>query len=138
MDMQDAAPVAGIGGCLATLLALAAPYVLISEPGTGLTVYYASGPLGAAGIGFLAALLVVVFLSGKQGRTAPDTVAGIAVVASFGLFVLTLLWALSVDPTNVLSFPASARWMTGHRWILLACSALVPVAGAAYVWAVLR
>lgn len=137
MEPVDAAPVAGIAGCLATLLALAAPYVLISEPGTGLSVYYASGPLGVGGIIFLAVLLVVVFLSGIQERTAPATVAGIAFVASLGLFALTLLWALTVDPGNVLSFPPNAQWMTTHRWLVLAASAIVPVSSILYTRAVL-
>ncbi|QLG62676.1 DUF7548 family protein [Halorarum salinum] len=138
MDLADAAPTAGIAGCLATLLALAAPYALISDPGTGLSVYYASGPVGAGGVGFLAVLLVVVFLSGKRGRTAPDTVAGVALVASLGLVALALLWALAVDPENVFSFPADAEWMTSHRWVVLACAAVVPLSAAAYARAVLR
>lgn len=138
MDLADAAPTAGIAGCLATLLALAAPYVLISEPGTGLSVYYASGPVGAGGVGFLAVLLVVVFLSGKRGRTAPDTVAGVALVASLGLLALALLWALAVDPDNVLSFPADAEWMTSHRWVVLGFAAVVPLSAAAYARAVLQ
>lgn len=132
MELADAAPVAGIVGCLATLVALAAPYVLIAEPGTGLSVYYASGPVGAWGTGFLATLLVVVFLSGKQRRTAPATVAGVAVVAGLGLLALTAVWALAVNPENILSFPPSADWMTSHRWVVLACTGLVAGSAAAY------
>lgn len=137
MDLTDAAPVAGIVGCLATLLTLAAPYALIDEPGTGLSVYYASGPVGVWGVAFLATLLVVVFLSGWQGRSAPDTVAGVALVGAFALLVLTALWAVSVDVENLLSFPANAQWITDHRWVVLACSAVVPLSATAYARAVL-
>lgn len=138
MDLADAASTAGIAGCVATLLALAAPYALIGEPGTGLSVYYASGPVGVGGVAFLAVLLVVVFLSGKEGRSAPDTVAGVALVGSLGLLALALLWALAVNPDNVFSFPADAEWMTSHRWIVLACAGVVPLSAAAYAKAVLR
>lgn len=138
MDLTDAAPVAGIVGCLATMLALAAPYVLIDEPGTGLSVYYASGPVGVWGVAFLAILLVVVFLSGSQDRTAPDTVAGVALVGGFALFALTVLWAFTVNVENLLSFPPNAQWITDHRWAVLACSAIVPLSATAYARAVLK
>ena len=132
MDRGDAASVAGIVGCLGTLVVLAAPYALVADPGTGLAVYYASGPVGAWGTGFLAALLVVVFLSGKQGRTAPATVSGVALVAALALVGLTALWAVTVDTANLLSFPASAQWMTVHRWAVLAWTVLVAASAAAY------
>ncbi len=109
MDLADAAPTAGIVACLALLLSLAAPLLLIADAGTGLSVYYASGTLGAAGVGFLAALLVIVFLSGRQERRPADTVAGIAVVAGLALFALAAAWALAVDVQNLYSFPASAK-----------------------------
>ena len=135
MDLADAAPVAGIAGCLATLVALVAPYALIENPGTGLSVYYASGPVGVWGSGFLAALLVIVFLSGKQGRTAADTVSGLALVAALALLAFTALWALAVSPDNLLSFPPNAEWITAHRWVVLACSLVVAASAAAYAWA---
>ncbi|MFC7098733.1 DUF7548 family protein [Halobaculum marinum] len=137
MDLADAAPTAGVLACVALLLVLAAPFVLIADPGTGLAVYYASGALGVAGVGFLAALLVIVFLSAKQERRAADTVAGVALVASVGLLALALAWALAVDVQNLYSFPASASWIVWHRWLVVGVSAVVPLSAAAYARAVL-
>jgi hypothetical protein len=131
MDTTDAAPTAGIVACLAVLGLLAAPYVLLTEPGTGLSVYYSDGPLGIGAVAFLAILLVIVFLSGKQERTAPDTVAGIALVGGIAALGFSLLWAVSVDQGNVFSF--SASWMSYHRWLVVAAAGLIPAAAGVYV-----
>ena len=49
MDTARVASWVGVGGSVATLVVLAAPYLLISEPGTGLGVYYTSGLVGVWG-----------------------------------------------------------------------------------------
>lgn len=134
MDTTDAAPTIGIAACLLLVGLLAAPYLLLSSPGTGLGVYYSSGPLGAGGVGFLAVLLVVVFLSGRQRRRAPDTVAGVALVGALAATLFALLWAASVDPDNVYSF--SAQWMAYHRWLVAGASVLPTAAAAVYARAV--
>ncbi|WP_435129715.1 DUF7548 family protein [Halobaculum sp. D14] len=132
MDRVDAALTAGMVGCLAVLAALAAPFALISEPGTGLGVYYASGPVGVGAVVFLAVLLLVVFLSGRQSHTDDVMVAGVAVVAAVALLAAAAGWALAVDQQNLFSFPASAQWITMHRWVVVALAATVPVSAAAY------
>jgi len=137
MTLADVAPTAGIAACVGLLAALAAPFLLIDAPGTGLAVYYSSGTLGVGGVAFLAVLLVVVFLSGKQRRRSADTVAGVAVVAALGLLALAAAWALAVDVRNLYSFPASAGWIVYHRWLVLALAALVPASAGAYARAVL-
>lgn len=136
MDTADAAPTAGVIACLALLAALAAPYVLAGGPESPVGVYYASGPVGALGVAFIAAVLVVVFLSGKQGRSPPDTVAGIAVVAGLALFAVALSWALAVEGV-LFNFPADASWIEYHRWVVLVLAALVPATAGAYARAVL-
>ena len=136
MDAADAAPTAGLVSCLALLAALAAPYLLAAGPETPIGAYYASGPVGAAGVAFIAAVLVVVFLSGKQGRSPPDTVAGVAVVAGLALFVIAVSWALAAGEV-LFSFPPSAAWIEYHRWVVLALAALVPASAGAYARAVL-
>jgi hypothetical protein len=135
MDTTDAAPTVGILACLAVLLALGAPYVLLTDPGTGLDVYYSDGPLGIGAVAFLAVLLVIVFLSGKQERSDPDTIAGVALVGGLATLGFALLWALSVDQTNVFSF--SADWMGYHRWIVVGASAMIPASAGVYARAVL-
>lgn len=135
MTRRRPAPYVGVVACVAVVLALAAPYVLISQPGTGLAVYYASGPLGAFGVAFLALLEVVVFLSGERGSADPTTAAGIALAVGLGAVVLALVWALTVDPENVMSFPAA--WMGWHRWLVLALTGVVVVSAGAYTQEVL-
>ena len=135
MYTTDAAPTVGVAACLLLLGVLAAPYALLSSPGTGLGVYYSSGPLGVGGVGFLAVLLIVVFLSGRQRRRAPDTVAGVALVGAVAAFLFASLWAVSVDPDNVYSF--SAQWMAYHRWLVVGAGALPAAAAAVYTRAVL-
>lgn len=137
MDTADAAPTAGIVACLGLLLALAAPYVLVGGPESPLGVYYGSGIVGIGGAAFIAAVLVVVLLSGKQGRTDPDTIAGIAVVAGLALFAIALTWALAVDREVLFNFPPGAEWIVYHRWVVLALSALVPASAGVYARAVL-
>lgn len=134
MNAEEAAPGVGIVGCLAVLLAMAAPYLLVSDPGTGLPVYYRAGPVGAGVVGFLALLSVVVFLAGRRGRTDPPTAAGIALVVGVAMVLLAVLWALSVPPEIAFGFPAA--WMGWHRWAVVALTVVVPVAGGAYARAV--
>ncbi len=137
MNVADAATTAGIAACGALLLVLAAPFLLIADPGTGLTVYYASGTLGVSGVAFLAVLLVVVFLSGRQQRRDPSIIAGVALVAAVALLALAVTWAVAVDVQNLFSFPASASWITWHRWVVVAVAVLVPASAGAYARAVL-
>jgi len=130
MNAAEAAPRAGVAGCLAVVLALAVPYVLVTDPGTGLSVYYRAGPAGAGVVGFLAILSVVVFLAGLRDRTDPPTAAGIALVLGVATLLLALLWALAVPRDIVLGFPAD--WMGWHRWAVVAVTGVVPAAAAAY------
>lgn len=134
MNVEAVAPRAGIAGCLAVLLALAAPYLLVSDPGTGLSVYYRAGPVGAGVVGFLALLSVVVFLAGGRRRTDPPTAAGIGLVVGTAMVLLALLWALAVPPEIPFGFPEA--WMGWHRWAVVALTAVVPVVAAAYARAV--
>ena len=137
MDAADAAPTVGIIACLALLAAFVAPYALAPGPEAPIDAYYASGPVGAAGVGFIAAVLVVVFLSGKQGRSPPDTVAGVAVVAGLALFLIAVSWALAAGSV-VFNFPASVSWIEYHRWVVLGLAALVPASAGAYARAVVE
>ena len=135
MTGRRVGPAVGVAGCVAVLAVLAAPYVLVTDAGTGLTVYYAAGSLGGAAVGVLAALAVVAFLSGTRGSADDQTAAGVALVVSVATLGAALLWAVAVDPEVVLNLPAA--WMGTHRWAVVAVS-VVPVAGAAaYARAVL-
>ena len=136
MDVDEAAAGVGVVGCLAALAALGAPYVLISEPGTGVAVYYGGGPVGAAPVAFLAVLQPIVSLSGTRGRADPQTVAGMALTVGVAMVGATAWWATSVPPAFPLSFPAA--WMGWHRWAVTGVVAVVPVAGVVYAREALR
>lgn len=130
MNGRRVAPRVGILACLATLAGLLAPFLLVTDAGTGLGPYYRSGRFGAGAVGFLSLLLVVVFLSGAQERRDPATVAGVALVGSVALVGFALLWATAVDPTTVFSFPAA--WLAWHRWLVCAFAAGSLVAAAVF------
>jgi hypothetical protein len=136
MNAERAAPAAGVAGCVAVLAALFAPFVLIDEPGTGLGIYYAAGPVGGGGsVGFLALLSIVAFLAGRRGRTDRETAAGVALVVGVGVLATALLWAVNVDQEVVFSFPAA--WMGWHRWAVVAVATVPPLAAALYARSVL-
>ena len=126
----------GVVACLAALAAMGAPYVLISEPGTGLPIYYGAGPLGAGAVAFLAVIQPIVLLSGTRGRADPATAAGVAVVVGFAMLGIVLAWAFSVPDELVLSFPAA--WMGWHRWTVVLIVVVVAAANGGYARAALR
>lgn len=135
MDAKVAAG-AGVAGCLAVLLALVAPYALVADSGPGLGVYYGAGVVGVGVVGFLALLEVVVLLAGFRGRTDPPTAAGIALVVGAAMVLIAAAWAVAVPRELVFSFPAA--WLEWHRWAVVAATAVVPLASAAYARSVLR
>jgi hypothetical protein len=130
MDLQRAASAAGIVACLLLVVVGFAPAVLVEAAGVG--AYYASGPVGLTAVGFLALVGVIVFLSGRQGRADPATVAGVTVVLGVALAGLSALWAVSIDPTLLFSFPSQYAWLATHRWAVPAVALAVPVAAAVY------
>jgi hypothetical protein len=135
MEVEDVAPLVGSVACAACVAALVAPFVLLTDPGTELGLYYAAGPAGGTAVGFLAPVAVVVFLAGRRGRTDPVTAAGLTLVLGLGMVGLAASWALAVDPELVFSFPVA--WMGSHRWVVVGFSAVVPISAAAYARAVL-
>lgn len=136
MELREAAPLAGLAAAVATLGVVAAPQVVLDTPGTGLSIYYGSGPLGIGGVVFLAAILSIVFLSARHERRDPATIAGIAAVGGVTQAAFTAVWALSVRAEIVFSLPAA--WMQHHRWLVLASSLAVCVAAVGYAWSVLE
>ena len=136
MNAERVAAAVGVAACLALVAVLLAPFFLISDPGTGLGIYYAAGPVGGgASVGFLALLCVVALLAGARGRTDAETAAGIALVVAVGVLATALLWAVAVEQEVVFSFPAA--WMGWHRWLAVVIAAVPPVAAGAYARSVL-
>jgi hypothetical protein len=135
MRTEQAAPALGIVGCLAVVVVLALPYVLVPGWGRELGQYYAGGPLGVGAVLFLALVGVVVFLAGLRGRTDPTLAAGIALALGVVAVLIALSWALAAPLDPIFGFPAS--WITDHRWAVVATSAIIPLAAAVYARTVL-
>jgi hypothetical protein len=131
METEQVAPAVGVAGSLALVLSVLAPLALVSDQ-TGLSAYYTAGPAGPAAIAFLALLEVVVLLAGRRGRTDPATAAGIAFVVGLSMLGIGTLWAISVDPNLIFSFPATDAWIEYHRWLVLALGGVVFASASAY------
>ncbi|MEF8780299.1 MAG: hypothetical protein V5A46_06450 [Haloferacaceae archaeon] len=122
----------GAVACLFVVVVLAAPALVVEGVEGLLRDYYAAGPTGAVGIGFFAAIGVVVFLSGERGSADPPIVAGLATVLGGALVVLSVVWIVSMDSTTVFSFPVEYDWIEYHRYVVLGLSLLALVAAAGY------
>lgn len=132
MDAARSLSSLGAAACLAVALVLVVPALVVEAPEHLVRDYYTAGPTGAAGVGFFAAVGVVVFLSGERGRADPPLVAGLASVLGVALVVLAGIWALSLPDTLVFSFPAEYDWIQYHRYVVLALSLVVLAAAGGY------
>lgn len=125
-------PTVGIVACLAVLVAIVGPFFALPPQATaGLGPYYRSGLAGGWGVGLLALVALVAFAGGRQRRTDPETVAGATLVVGVATLLVSVEWALAVNP-EVVQTVGTATWLGVHRWVVVACSAVVPVAAAWY------
>jgi len=132
VDLDAVAPRLGAIVCLLLAGAVFAPALLITVPGAGVADYYASGPIGISIVGVLALIDVVVFLAAAQERSDPETLAGVAIVSALAMVLFSLVWALSIDPTLIFSFPPEHAWIENHRWVVVTGSAAVAIAAGSY------
>lgn len=132
MDLARRAPQLGIAACLAVLVAVIAPYVLLPESAsTGLAVYYRAGVFGPTAIGVFAAVNVVVLGAGARGRSDPVTVAGAALVIGLVMTLMSIGWIVPMSPDASTGI-TTQDWLAYHRWAILACSALVALSAMLY------
>jgi hypothetical protein len=122
MDHGRTAPLVGIAGAVAVVLALAYPYVAVD--GT-VGLYYGSGLVNPLVAGLLVLVSIIVLAAAREERTDPAFAAGVVLI--FGAFAtaLLVLWATTVRIDAVEISPL-------HRWATAAVSLVVPVAGAWY------
>ena len=132
MNVDSIAPRLGAVACLLLAGAVFVPALIVSAPGNAVAAYYSAGPFGVSLVGVLALISVVVFLAGAQDRSDPQTLAGVAVVAGVAMTLFSLVWATSIDPTVLLSFPAEFAWIESHRWIVVVGSGLAALAAGGY------
>ncbi|MCU4750867.1 hypothetical protein OB919_02535 [Halobacteria archaeon AArc-curdl1] len=124
-------PTLGIIASLAYGIIAIAPYVFLEVDSTVIDVYYDVSLAGPQFLSLLAVVAFVLFAAGRQGRTEPDTVAGLTLVLGVVLTVLTLAWAVAV-PTELVLEGGDVTWFEYHRWVAVVVAALVPVAAAWY------
>ena len=133
MQKVRLAPLVAIAGCLLVAAVLAVPYLLFeTAPGTTANLYYGSGsvnPLVAGGLGFVACL---VLAAGRKERTDPVLAAGIGLALGVFMFLIALLWTLTV-PADVYVGVSASELGRQHRWFV-ALVALAPTVASAW-WA---
>lgn len=130
MEAVRLAPTVGIVACLAVLAGLAAPYLLVSDPGA-VGTYYGIGPFNPLFAGLFALVGLVVFAAGRQDRTDPALAAGAALV--LGLFgaAMTVAWAASVPGALVFQLGENTL-VEYHRAVLVVVTLAVPAAAGWY------
>ncbi|MFP8891364.1 hypothetical protein ACLI4U_16590 [Natrialbaceae archaeon A-CW2] len=124
-------PTLGIIAALAYGIIAIAPYVFLEVDSTVIDVYYDASLAGPQFLSLLAVVALVLFAAGRQGRTEPDTIAGLTLVIGVVLTVLTLTWALAV-PTEIVLEAGDVTWFEYHRWGAVAAAATIPAAAAWY------
>ncbi|MGQ3327846.1 MULTISPECIES: DUF7548 family protein [Halorubrum] len=131
MELRDISRRAGIAAGVVTVIALGAPYAVVSggEYASQLAGYYASGPLGGAGVALFALLGAVVVASVERGNLDPGTLAGVAVMLGVATTLSAALWAAAVEPTTMF---AEHRWLEWHARAVVVLSVLMPVSAAVY------
>ncbi|GAA0719429.1 hypothetical protein J2744_002079 [Halorubrum trapanicum] len=133
MDLRALSRRVGIAAAVVTVIALVAPYAIISGPAyaSQLATYYASGVVGWGGIALFALLSAVVIASVEQGNVDPGTLAGVAVALGLATTASAASWALAVEPSPVFR---DHLWLVWHARAVVALSVPVPLAAAAYAW----
>lgn len=135
MDDVDAAPTAGMAGCLLVLAVLAVPYLLVEEA-SAVGAYYGAGAITPLAAGLFALVGVIVFAAGREERSDPSLVAGAGVVFGTFIFLICVLWAVTVPGSVAVQLgTASGLAVTAlehHRWALAVVSAVVPASAGWY------
>ncbi|WP_435093952.1 DUF7548 family protein [Halorubrum sp. N11] len=131
MNFRDISRWVGIAAAVATVLALGAPYAIISGEAAAshLADYYASGVVGAGGVALFALLSAVVIASVERGNLDPGALAGAAVVLGVATSLSAATWALAIEPSPLFR---DNLWLVWHPRAVVALSLPIPVAAAAY------
>jgi len=130
MNQLRLAPTVGIVASLAVIVVLVVPYAIV-EGGSGVGTYFAAGSVNPLVVGLFAAVAIIVFAAGRQGRSPPDLVAGAALVLGVFMTALAALWAVSV-PQSVVTQLSTATVLQYHRGVLVLTTLAVPIVATWY------
>lgn len=122
MDELRVAPTVGIVASLGLIVVLGLPYLVV-ESATGVASYYGSGAVNPLIAGLFALITIIVFAAGREGRSDPGLVAGVALALGVAMTGVTLAWALTVRVDTI-------AIQTSHRWLVVGVASGVPVSGA--------
>jgi hypothetical protein len=132
---QRLAPKVGIAASLAALATVAYPYFV--APGSAVAVYYGTVAVPIDLLTVLFSLVTVVaFGSGLNGRTDPQTVAGVTLVLG-GFVALLALWWATQTPPDPLVETARMDALRYHRWVVVGFALVVTASAAWYARSVL-
>jgi len=130
MDAVRVAPAAGIVAALATLVALAVPYLVVGEA-SAVNAYYNAGAITPLAAGLLATVAVIVFAAGRAGRTDPPLAAGAGLTLGAFALAVSALWAATV-PVSVALQLGTVAAIRYHRLALVVVAAGVPASAGWY------
>lgn len=141
MESRRAAPTLGVVVSACFVLLLLVPYLVVDDA-TGVSTYYTAGTLTPWASGMMALVAIVVFAAGREDRTDPATAAGAGLGFGAVIFLITLLWAVSLPAEVPLQLTTAEPILGGlvttgtvleyHRWVLAVVGALPAAAGAWY------
>ncbi|MFB6307815.1 MAG: hypothetical protein ABEH35_00655 [Haloarculaceae archaeon] len=129
MDELRTAPTLGVVASLAVLALLAAPYAIVDPGAVG--SYYGNGSVNPGIAGLLALVSTIVFAAGREERSDPNLVAGAGLVLGAFVFVLSLLWALTV-PESLVTQLSQEQLLQYHRWAVAVAGLAIPASGVWY------
>jgi len=118
-------PTVGIVGCVAYLLVLVVPYLIV-ETTSAVGAYYDAGALSPAIAAVFALLAIILLAAGREGRTDPSLAAGAGLVLGVFIVGLSLLWATTVPTSLVLGLTESTL-IEQHRWAVVVAALPIPL-----------
>ncbi|WP_324662896.1 DUF7548 family protein [Haloarcula sediminis] len=118
-------PTVGIVGCVAYLVVLVVPYLIV-ETTSAVGAYYGAGALSPAIAAVFALLSIILLAAGREGRTDPSLAAGAALVLGVFVVGVSLLWAATVPTSLVLGLTESTL-IEQHRWAVVVAGAPIPL-----------
>ncbi len=120
----------GIAACLAVIVGILLPYVLVSRP--AVATYYDFAPVRMEVVGLLAAIALVALLVWFSDVVTSPTLAGFLVIVGATMFLNTTIWVWTVPTHLVMELPTVDEFLY-HRWALTVLTALVATSGLWYV-----
>lgn len=129
MKLDRFAPVIGLMACLAVLITIIVPYVVV--PPQGVSAYYDVTIVGPLVVGLIAVLTAIAFIAGLTGRFSPAMIAGATLIFGLVMVVLAAYWAVAVPPSLVMEL-SRVEELIYHRWVLVLFTLIVPISGIWY------